>query len=191
MRALAFRSTQYLASADSFWSVASVEALVRAFLGLGGAGDGAGFAIGRVLGDAMGDEIHRVIAGHVLLLQEIGGVAFAFGEDGDQHIGAGHFGAARGLHMDRGALDHALEGGGRHRFGAVDVGHQIGQIIVDEFDQRVAQLVGIDRTGLHHAGRVGFVDQRQKQMLQRCEFMLACVGQRQRRVDCLFECGRE
>ena len=33
-----------------------------------------GFAIGRVLGDAVGDEVHRVIAGHVLLLQEIGGV---------------------------------------------------------------------------------------------------------------------
>ena len=40
-------------------------------------------------------------------------MAFALGEDGDQHIGAGHLLAARGLHMNDGALDDALESGGR------------------------------------------------------------------------------
>src|ERR1700686_2204845 len=66
----------------------------------------------RPLGDAVADVIDRVVAGHVLLLQEIGGVALALGEDRDQHIGAGHFLAARGLHVNDRALDDALEAGG-------------------------------------------------------------------------------
>ena len=61
----------------------------------------------------MGDVVHRVIAGHVLLLQEEGGMAFALGKDGDQHIGAGHLLASRGLHMNDGALDDPLESSGR------------------------------------------------------------------------------
>ncbi len=69
----------------------------------------AGFAIGGVFGNTMRDIVDRVIACHVLLLQEIGGIAFAFGENRDQHIGAGHFGPTRRLNMDRSALDHALE----------------------------------------------------------------------------------
>src|SRR5690606_17681599 len=68
----------------------------RAVLGLFGAGTAhrAGFIGPGLLGDAVGDEVDRIVARHVLLLQEIGGVAFAFGEDGDQDIGAGHFLAA-------------------------------------------------------------------------------------------------
>ena len=59
----------------------------------------------------MADIIDRVVAGHVLLLQEISGVAFALGKDRDQHIGAGHLLAAGRLHMDHGALNDALETG--------------------------------------------------------------------------------
>jgi hypothetical protein len=59
----------------------------------------------------VGDEVHRVVAGHLLLLQEVGGVALALGEDGHQHIGAGDVVAARGLHVDHRALDHPLEAG--------------------------------------------------------------------------------
>ena len=51
------------------------------------------------LGDAVADVVDRVEAGHVLLLQEEGGMALALGEDGDQHVGAGHLLAAGGLHM--------------------------------------------------------------------------------------------
>ena len=85
---------------------------------------GARFAIGWVLGHPMGDEIDGVIARHVLFLQEIGRVRFPFGEDGDKDVRARHLGAARRLHMDRRALDHPLEGGGRDRFRAFDIGHQ-------------------------------------------------------------------
>ena len=67
----------------------------------------------RPFGDAMADVIDRVVARHVLLLQEIGGMTFALGEDRHQHIGAGHLFAAGGLHVNDRALDHALESGGR------------------------------------------------------------------------------
>ena len=69
----------------------------------------------RALGDAVADVIDRVVARHVLLLQEIGGVALALGEDRDQHVGAGHLLAARRLDVDRRALHDALEAGGRLR----------------------------------------------------------------------------
>ena len=46
------------------------------------------------LGDAVADERNRIQARHVLLLQEEHRVAFAFGKQRDQHVGAGHFLAA-------------------------------------------------------------------------------------------------
>src|SRR5690606_5679245 len=66
----------------------------------------------RALGDAVADVIDGVVARHVLLLQEIGGMALALGEDRHQHVGARHFLAARRLHMDHRALNDALEPGG-------------------------------------------------------------------------------
>ena len=77
-----------------------------------GAAHRAGFRHARPLGDAVADIIDRVVAGHVLLLQEIGGVALALGEDRHQDVGSGHFLATRGLHMDNRALDDALKAGG-------------------------------------------------------------------------------
>ena len=74
---------------------------------------GRDFGETRSLGDAVADVIDRVVAGHVLLLQEIGGVALTLGEDRHQHVGAGDLLAAGGLHMDNRALDHALKVGGR------------------------------------------------------------------------------
>jgi hypothetical protein len=40
------------------------------------------------------DVVDRVVTGHLLFLQEIGGMAFALGEDRDEHVGAGNFLAA-------------------------------------------------------------------------------------------------
>ena len=139
----------------------------------------------------MGNEIHRVIARHVLFLQEEGGVAFAFGENRDQNIGAGHFGAARRLHVDRRALNDSLEGGGWNRLGAIDVGDKVRQVFVNEFDQRSAEFVQIDAAGFHHAGCVGFVKQRQQQMLQRRKFVAPLIRQRKRRMNGLFQSARE
>ena len=93
--------------------------------------------------------------------------------------------------MDRRALDHPLKGRRRHRLGPFDIRHQRRQVIVDEIHQRLAQFVQIDRARLHHARRVGFVDQRQQQMLQRCKFVAARIGKGQRTVDGLLECCRK
>eukprot|EP00043_Microstomoeca_roanoka_P023687 m.259125 g.259125 ORF g.259125 m.259125 type:complete len:631 (-) comp34017_c0_seq1:207-2099(-) len=161
--------------------------LLRLALTFLGARDGARFGEAGILGHAMGDEVDRVVAGHVLLLQEIGGVRFALGKDRHQHVGAGNFVAARALNMDRRALDHALEGGGGHRFGAFDIGDQRGKVVIDEIVERLAQLVDIDVTGLHDAGGFGFVDQREQQMLERGKLVPAGIGQGQRAVDRLFE----
>ena len=75
-----------------FLFVAVGDAFV--FIGLWAAIDGAAFAKGRVFGDAVRDEIDGVVARHILFLQEVGGVAFAFGKDCDQHVCARDFGAA-------------------------------------------------------------------------------------------------
>src|ERR687897_922032 len=79
--------------------------LLRLLLAVRGrALDGAALAPPRRLGDAVGDEVHRVEPRHVLELQEVDGVALALGEQGDEHVGPGHLVAAGGLHVDRGAL---------------------------------------------------------------------------------------
>jgi hypothetical protein len=152
-----------------------------------GAGDGAGFTKAGVFGDTVRDEIHRIIAGHILFLKEIGRVRFAFGKDRHQHIGPRHLIAARGLHMDRRALDDALKGGGRHGFGPVDIGDKGREIIVDELFQRLFQRVKIDTARPHDARGIGFIKQRQQQMFKRCKFVAPGVGKSQRAVDRLLQ----
>ena len=144
----------------------------------------------RPLGDAVADVIDRVVARHVLLLQEIGGVALALGEDRDQHIGAGHFLAARRLHVDDGALDDALEAGGRLGvFGPV--GDEIVEFGFEISDQTAAQLVQIDVAGPHHRRRILIFDQRKQEMFERGVFVVALIGERQGPVERLFKTARE
>ena len=163
-----------------------------AFLGLrraaalAGPLDGAGLGSARLLGDAVGDEVDRVVAGHLLLLQEIGGVALALGEDGDQHVGAGDLVAARGLDVDDGALDHALESGGRLGVLAV-IDHERFQLGVDIGAETLLELAQIDVAGPHDAGRLGVVGQGQQQVLQRGVFVLAFAGVTDSAVERFFE----
>jgi hypothetical protein len=150
-----------------------------------GAAHGAGLGHAGALGDAVRDVVDRVVARHVLLLQEIGGMALALGEDGDQHVGAGDLLAARRLHMDDGALDDALEAGGRLGV-AAPVGHQVRQFGVDIGLQVAAQHVDVDAARPQHRGRIEVVDERQQQVLQRGVFVAALVGQGERPVKSLF-----
>ena len=144
----------------------------------------------RPLGDAVADIIDRVVARHVLLLQEIGGVAFALGEDRHQNVGAGDLLAAGGLHVDDRALDHALEAGGRLGIlGAV--GDQVFQFGFEIGDQAAAQLVEIDIAGAHHRRGVLIVDQRQQQMFQGRIFVVPLIGDGERPVERLLETARE
>ena len=143
----------------------------------------AGLPIGRVLRDAVADVIDGVVAGHVLLLQEIGGMALALGEDRDEHVGPGDLGPAGALDVDRGALDDPLEAGGRGGLGAVDVRDQRVELFVEEGEDVLAQLVDLDAAGLHHPRGVRLVKQREQQMLERREFVLALIGMPESVVD--------
>ena len=172
--------------------IALLLGLVAA-LGIGlflGAAHRARLGQARPLGDAVADVVDRVVARHVLLLQEIGGMALALGEDRHQHVGAGHFLAAGGLHVNDRALDHALEAGGRLGIlGAV--GDQVFQFGFEIGDQAAPQLVEIDIAGAHHRGGVLVVDQRQQQMLKRRIFMVPLIGEGERPVERLLEAARE
>ena len=68
----------------------------------------------------------------------------------------------------------------------ITIEDKITQIIVDEFDQCFAQVRDINGTGFHDLHGVGFVDQGQKKMFKRSEFMFARIGKGQRRVNGLF-----
>ena len=164
-----------------------------AVLGVGvfvGAAHRARFRHARPLGDAVADIVDRVVARHVLLLQEIGGVALALGEDRDQHVGAGHLLAARRLDVDHRALDDALEaGGGLGILGAV--GDQIVEFRFEIGDETAAQLVQIDIARPHDRRRVLILDQREQQVLERGVFVMALVGERQSPVERLFKAARE
>ncbi len=154
------------------------------------AAHGPRFRQARPLGDAMADVIDRVIARHVLLLQEIGGMTLALGENRHQHICAGHFLASRGLHVNDRALDHALEPCGR--LGILSaIGDQIFEFGFEVRRQAAPKLVEIDIAGAHHRGSVLIVDQRQQQMLKRCVLVMPFVGNCKRAVKRLFETSGE
>ena len=110
------------------------------------------------LGNAMADEIHRIKARHVLQLQEIDRMGFAFRKQCHQHIGAGHFIAARRLHMDGGALHHALEASGGLGIAAAFC-HQAGQILVQKFGQVALQFININTAGAEYARCIGVIAQ--------------------------------
>jgi hypothetical protein len=130
----------------------------------------------------MGDVIDRIVARHVLFLQEVGGVAFALGKDRHQDIGAGDFLAAGGLHMDDGALYYALEAG--RRLGVLVIsGDQIVELVVDVIEHGLSQGLDIDAARIHDGPRVLIVDQGEKEVFERRIFMLAFI----RKSQCLMQ----
>ena len=178
--------------AIGFERVALLLRLVAA-LGIGvlvGAAHGARFRHARPLGDTVADVVDRVVARHVLLLQEIGGMALALGEDRNQHVGAGHLFAARRLHVDDGALDHALEAGGRLGI-LVAVADQILEFAFEIGGETAPQLVEFHIARTHDRRGILIVDQREQKMFQRGVFVMALIGERQGAVQRLFKVARK
>ena len=153
------------------FAVATVAALAAVALVLDAARRARLVGETRALGDAMADVIHRVVARHVLLLQEIDGVAFALGEERDQHIGAADILAAGRLHADDGALDDALKAGGRLALVRVFI-DQIVEFAIDVVAQILRQQFEIDRTGAQHRRGVGVLDKAEQQMFERGVFVM-------------------
>jgi hypothetical protein len=161
-----------------------------AFFFLFGAAHGLLLRHAGTLGDAVADIAHRIEPGHVLLLQEIDRVAFAFGEQRHQHIGACHFVAAGILDMQHGPLHDALEAGrGLGVLAVLD--HQRDQLFVDIFDEGLAQRVDIDIAGLHHLRRVGIVEQSQQQVLQSRVFVMPVAREFNGAMKSLFQAPRQ
>ena len=76
--------------------------------------------------------------------------------------------------MDDRALNDTLKPGRGLRL--IVAGNQIVEFGVDVIQHRAAQFLKIDVAGAHDSGRVGVVDQRQQQMLQRGKFLVAFIG---------------
>ncbi len=167
-------------------AVLRILRLARLGLLVGAARQARGVGKAGALGDAVADVVDRVVAGHVLLLQEVGGVGLALGEDRDQHVGAGHLLAARRLDVDGRALHDPLEAGGRLRL-VLAVDDQVLEFGVEIVDDVLAQHVEIDVAGPHHRRGVGVVDQREQQVLERRVFVAAFVRERERLAKGLFE----
>ncbi len=145
---------------------------------------------GRTLGDAVRDVVDGIETRHVLQLQEIDRMAFAFGEQRHQHVGARDFFAARGLHMNGGTLHHTLETG--RGLGVVAHGRdQVVEIVVEELADRAAQLLDVDVAGAHHGDGVGVVAQGDQKMFKSRVFVAALGGGGERMMKGLFEVLRQ
>ncbi len=134
----------------------------------------------------MADVAHRVEPAHVLLLEEIDRVAVAFGEQRDEHVGAGHGVLAARLDVEDRALDHSLEAGGRLRiglFGRLQLLILLVEVAPDDF----AEFGQVDTAGEHHLRCVLVVDQREQQVLERRVFVPPLGRARERGVEGLFE----
>ena len=113
-------------------------------------------------------------------------MALALAEQGDEHVGAGHLVAAGALHVDRGALDDALEAGGRLRL-ARAIGGQAREVLVEELGQVMTQLVEVDAAGAQHRGGVAVIGEAEQQVFQRGVFVPAFAGKGQGAVKRLFQ----
>ena len=88
--------------------------------------------------------------------------------------------------MDRGALDHALETGGRLRLSR-PVGDKAGEVLVEEFRQVALQLLGIHAAGAEHGGRIRVVGQGEQQVLEGGVFVATLIRQSEGPVERLLE----
>lgn len=115
---------------------------------------------------------------HALLLQEIDGMTFALAEQREQDMGTGDLVLTCRLHPDSGALDHALETGGRLRV-ALARRHQPGQVFLEEADQAGPQFFQVSVAGPQCQLYVDIIEQGEDEVLQRGVFVPLLGGEGQ------------
>ena len=104
-------------------------------------------------------------------------MSFPLGEDGDQHVCAGHLLSPRRLDVEGRTLHDPLEA--VRRFGLLlAVDNEVFEFRVQVVNDGLAKPVDIDAAGAQHRRRVDVVDQRQQQMLERGVFVSALIGER-------------
>ncbi|MNH05055.1 hypothetical protein D3C79_643680 [compost metagenome] len=112
----------------------------------------------RHLGDAVGDVVDHVDAGHALLFKQEHGLAFLFAENRNQHIGAGDFTLARALDMKDCALQYTLEAQGWLGFTVLVMHGDQWRGGVDKLLQVVFEFVEVRAAGAQN-GRGGLIIQ--------------------------------
>ncbi len=144
----------------------------------------------RCLGDAVRDVVDHVEPRDTLLLQEVHRVRVLLAEDRHQHVGAGDFLLSRGLDVQDGALDDALEA--ERRLGVdLAVGGDARRLLGDVLRQVLAQLVHVGAAGAQHFGGGGVVQQREEQVLDRDELVALLPRLDERHVQADFELLRD
>ncbi len=126
--------------------------------------------------DAVGNEVHHIQPGDVVLVEQVGGVGILFAEDRDQHIGALDFLLAGRLHVVERPLQHALEADGRLGITPVIIIQQRHGLL-HHLPQITGQCVEVGFAGAQHAQGRRIFEQRQQQVLDGQEFVTppACL----------------
>jgi len=138
-------------------------------------GLGTRLAIVARLGQPVGNVIDDVEARHILQCQQIRGVRMLFAEDRHQHVGDGDLFLAARLHVEHGALQHALEAQRRLHL-AVVVLLEPGRGLLDELGEFLAQAGRIGSAGAQDLAHFRRVDDGEQQVLDRHEFVACLPG---------------
>ena len=142
-----------------------------------------------VLGDlrqAVRDVVDDVQARHVLHRQQVGRVRVLLAEDRDQHVGRRDFLLAARLHVEHGALQHALEAQRRLHF-AVVVVLEPRRGLVDEVLQVLAQPRDVGAAGPQDLAHLRRVHDGEQQVLDRHELVARLARRLERLVQTDFE----
>ena len=126
-----------------------------------------------------------------MLAQEVGGVAVAFADDGDKRVQAADFlftGVARVQH---GALDHALEGGGRLGNAATVILRELRAVFVQVFVELFAQFGEVHTEGEQGVDDAALVQEREQQVFEGQEFVVGALGAVVGAVNGFFQGGGE
>ena len=137
-------------------------------------------------GDAVRDVVDDVEPVHVLLVEEVHRVGILLAEDGDQHVGAGHFLLAGGLHVVDRALQHPLEAQRRLGVAAIVFGELVDRDL-DGLLQLLAQAREIGADRLEHGLGRGIVEQREHQVLDGHELVARLAGALVALADAVLE----
>jgi hypothetical protein len=113
-------------------------------------------------------------------------VALAFGEQGDEHIRAGHFIAAGILDVENRALHDALEAGGGFRVLAI-LDHQGDELFIDIFLERLLQRLDIDIAGFQNLLRIALFGEREEKVFQSRGFVVPVAREFDGAVQTLFQ----
>ena len=123
----------------------------------------------------MGNEVDDIESRDVLHAEEIHGLRLFFTENGHEHVAARHLFLATRLHVEHGALQHALETERRLHVGLVIIPEQR-RLLVDAFNQLAPQLRDVRVAGLENLVDLRNIEQGKQQVFDRHELMTAFAG---------------